>query len=158
MGVDILEEVGAPQQPVLPGVVGRSRLGLQHSNAITVAGDAVSMLSTCGPVCAGVACASVWVTAPQHRSYEQSVPAVPARMSAKYRISASAVLHAQRRLGRRGAEAALSALFWACRRFDHIFGMFRTAAGAVRRLDVIFATHDERAFCILGCAPNTLKP
>ncbi len=38
------------------------------------------------------------------------------------------------------------------RRFDHVFGMFRTAAGAVRRLDVILATYDERAFCILGRA------
>ena len=36
------------------------------------------------------------------------------------------------------------------RRFDHIFGMFRTKAGKVRRLDVIFATYEERAFCILG--------
>lgn len=44
----------------------------------------------------------------------------------------------------------------AMRRFDHLFGMFRTAAGAVRRLDVILATFEERAFCILGC--GTLKP
>ncbi len=28
--------------------------------------------------------------------------------------------------------------------------MFRTKAGKVRRLDVIFATYEERAFCILG--------
>ena len=41
---------------------------------------------------------------------------------------------------------------WAMRRFDHLFGMFRTGAGAVRRLDVILATYEERAFCILGCA------
>ena len=35
-------------------------------------------------------------------------------------------------------------------RFDHIFGNFRTAAGRVRRLDVIIAPHDEAAFCVLG--------
>ncbi|KAK9820638.1 hypothetical protein WJX81_002025, partial [Elliptochloris bilobata] len=35
-------------------------------------------------------------------------------------------------------------------RFDHLFGMFRTEADAVRRLDVIIATFEERAFCILG--------
>ena len=43
-------------------------------------------------------------------------------------------------------------MHWAMRRFDHLFGMFRTEAGAVRRLDVIIATFEERAFCILGCA------
>jgi hypothetical protein len=38
----------------------------------------------------------------------------------------------------------------AARRFDHIFGNFRTAAGRVRRLDVIIAPADEAAFCVLG--------
>lgn len=35
-------------------------------------------------------------------------------------------------------------------RFDHIYGMFRTAGGAVRRLDIIIAPHDEFAFAMLG--------
>ena len=38
----------------------------------------------------------------------------------------------------------------ACRRFDHIFGNFRTEAGHVRRLDVIIAPAEECHFCVLG--------
>ena len=43
-------------------------------------------------------------------------------------------------------------LIYACCmcRFDHIFGNFRTAAGRVRRIDVIIAPHDEAPFCVLG--------
>lgn len=35
-------------------------------------------------------------------------------------------------------------------RFDHIYGMFRTAAGKVRRLDVILAPPDEWAYGLVG--------
>jgi hypothetical protein len=40
----------------------------------------------------------------------------------------------------------------ACRvcRFDHIFGNFRTAAGKVRRMDIIIAPAEEQPFCVLG--------
>ena len=53
--------------------------------------------------------------------------------------------------------ANLVSMRWAIRRFDHLFGMFRTEAGAVRRLDVILATYEERAFCILGCVSQALQ-
>ena len=35
-------------------------------------------------------------------------------------------------------------------RFDHLFGMFRTAAGKIRRLDLIFVPKPEFAFGYLG--------
>ncbi len=35
-------------------------------------------------------------------------------------------------------------------RHDHFFGNFRTAAGKIRRIDVIIAPAEEQAFCVLG--------
>ena len=35
-------------------------------------------------------------------------------------------------------------------RFDHIFGIFVTRSGKVRRMDLIFATVDEQPYCING--------
>ena len=35
-------------------------------------------------------------------------------------------------------------------RHDHIFGNFRTADGRVRRIDIIIASAEECAFCVLG--------
>lgn len=36
------------------------------------------------------------------------------------------------------------------RRFDHLFGMYKTAAGATRRLDLIFVPPEELPFATLG--------
>ena len=36
------------------------------------------------------------------------------------------------------------------RRHDHFFGNFRTAAGKIRRIDVIITPAEEQAFCVLG--------
>ena len=35
-------------------------------------------------------------------------------------------------------------------RFDHLFGMFRTSQGKVRRMDLIFVPKPELAFGYLG--------
>ena len=40
--------------------------------------------------------------------------------------------------------------FVSCCRFDHLFGMFRTSAGKVRRIDLIFVPKPEFAFGYLG--------
>ena len=43
-------------------------------------------------------------------------------------------------------------------RFDHLFGMFRTAAGKVRRLDLIFVPKPEFAFGYLGWVRGAAPP
>lgn len=44
------------------------------------------------------------------------------------------------------------------RRFDHIYGVFRTAAGRARRLDVIVCPPEEWAFALVGeRSPHTRR-